>query len=255
MAFGNSSVTFISKKSLETAAFNILNKFNPKLNAHPNAVPIEEILENQFGLIMEYKTLSEKENDILGLITFSPGLLKVYDRDASQYSTINVAANTVIIDDRLLEAPYSEPRYRFTCAHEGAHWFLHKHLFAYDSNQGSLFDIESVQSKTIKCLGRNIEKKWYFSNRMSDEDRLEWQADYLASALLMPEKAFRKYFGEIASEYKLSAHSINSKLPNNIVASIIEILATKFQVSKQATRIRMYGLELVKDTEKQNCLL
>ena len=68
-----------------------------------------------------------------------------------------------------------EGRYRFTLAHEGGgHWRLHRHLFAKDPAQASLFGGPAAPS--VVC--RSSQAK----------ERVEWQADFYASCLLMPRK-------------------------------------------------------------------
>ena len=73
------------------------------------------------------------------------------------------------------ENPSKEGRYRFTLAHEGGgHWRLHRHLFAKDPAQAALFGGPAAPS--VIC--RSSQAK----------ERVEWQADFYASCLLMPRK-------------------------------------------------------------------
>jgi hypothetical protein len=58
-------------------------------------------------------------------------------------------AGRIVIDESLdpEENPQREGRYRFTLAHEGGgHWRLHRHLFASDPAQVSLFNDPAVPS-------------------------------------------------------------------------------------------------------------
>ena len=85
---------------------------------------------------------------------------------------IAVRAGTILIDERLCD-PSKLGRLRFTCAHELAHWVLHKKLY---SGTG---DVAA-----------------YNGNVSSDESHgiIERQADALASALLMPLPQIKKCF-------------------------------------------------------------
>ena len=81
----------------------------------------------------------------------------------------------IVIDESLdpEENPSKEGRYRFTLAHEGGgHWRLHRHLFAKDPAQTSLFGEPTPPS--VVC--RSSQAK----------EPIEWQADFYASCLLMP---------------------------------------------------------------------
>lgn len=85
---------------------------------------------------------------------------------------IAVRAGTILIDERLCD-PSKLGRLRFTCAHELAHWVLHKKLY---SGTG---DVAA-----------------YNGNVSSDESHgiIERQADTLASALLMPLPQIKNVF-------------------------------------------------------------
>lgn len=85
---------------------------------------------------------------------------------------IAVRAGTILIDERLCD-PSKLGRLRFTCAHELAHWVLHKKLY---SGTG---DVAA-----------------YNGNVSSDESHgiIERQADTLASALLMPLPQIKMFY-------------------------------------------------------------
>ena len=83
----------------------------------------------------------------------------------------------IVIDESLdpEENPSKEGRYRFTLAHEGGgHWRLHRHLFAKDPAQASMFGRPAIPS--VICRSSQAKK------------REEWQADFYSSCLLMPRK-------------------------------------------------------------------
>jgi hypothetical protein len=84
---------------------------------------------------------------------------------------------SIFIDESLdpEENPSREGRYRFTLAHEGGgHWRLHQHLIVQDKAQASFLDA----AREPKFICRSSEAK----------ERVEWQADFYASCLLMPRK-------------------------------------------------------------------
>ena len=126
-----------------------------------------------------------------------------------QYRMIAVRAGTILIDERLCD-PSKLGRLRFTCAHELAHWVLHKKLY---SGTG---DVAA-----------------YNGNVSSDESHgiIERQADTLASALLMPLPQIKKCF------YRLKIGRTDEQL--------IAEMANIFEVSKQAMQIRLKSRNLI----------
>ena len=97
----------------------------------------------------------------------------------------------IVIDESLdpEENPSKEGRYRFTLAHEGGgHWRLHRHLFAKDPAQVSLFN--EPASPSVVC--RSSQAK----------EPVEWQADFYASCLLMPRKLVMAAWDEMFPDRK-----------------------------------------------------
>ncbi len=83
----------------------------------------------------------------------------------------------IVIDESLdpEDRPPTEDRYRFTLAHEGGgHWRLHRHLFANDLAQPGLFGGPAAAN--------------FICRSSQAKERVEWQADFHASCLLMPRK-------------------------------------------------------------------
>ena len=137
---------------------------------------------------------------------------------------ILVNKNTMIFNSDLASNLKLEGRFKFTLAHEIAHWILHKRYFFIDENQISLFD-NLGEDDFIKCLNRD-EKDFVINRKRTPEEWLEWQADNFASSILMPKEVFLKYY-----------NSLKSKDISNY--NIIESLSKLFGVSKQATQIRI----------------
>jgi hypothetical protein len=157
-------------------------------------IPIEDIIEKHLKLCIEFddidahwgvKRLIDPEGDpqILGAIYFD-------DK--------RIVINQGLDPD---EYPFMEGRYRFTLAHEGGgHWRLHRHFYARDSAQTSLFGGTSIPS--VVC--RSSQAK----------ERVEWQADYYASCVLMPRemliKAWHDRFGNKKPRMLRRNEGINS---------------------------------------------
>jgi len=161
-------VPYLQEEQIERDAAALLAEFAQARSvviAPP--IPIEDIVEKHLKLGIEFDDMHRLlehprsgfglDPDILGAIWFD-------DR-------------RIVIDESLdpEENPSKEGRYRFTLAHEGGgHWRLHRHLFAKDPAQVSLFNGPAPPS--VVC--RSSQAK----------ETVEWQADFYASCLLMPRK-------------------------------------------------------------------
>lgn len=191
---------YIRPELLEAIARNTLKKFDPKLitNTENPCVPIEEIIES-LGLTIEYQYI-RKNGQILGETVFDDSYIPLYNMEKRKYELVYMERGTIIIDAGLLNSS-PDGRFRFTCAHELAHWLIHQELYCGTGNTAAMQE--------------NIAKS-------SDSDKyIERQADILASALLMPINQVKRCFYHTAESNKAEA------------------LAKQFGVSKQAMEIRL----------------
>lgn len=188
---------FYRQSTIDCIANGLLKNYQHGryLYGSPQAVPIEEIIEVEYKLTIEYVKL-RKSGNILGQTVFENCFVPVYDDENKQYTIIEVQPGTILIDESLLEDE-NIGRYRYTLAHELAHWILHHKIF--DNSQ------ESAAKTT-----------------MESSSKTEWQADALAASLLMPKMQIKKAF------YSLHGANVKAKISK---------MAELFQVSKQAMRI------------------
>ena len=170
-------VKYLSEEAIEKDAEALLAEF-----AHARSVdlkppiPIEDIVEKHLKLRIEFDNL----HDVLDIPQegLEPDIL----------GAIWVDRREICLDQCLdpEERPNIEGRYRFTLAHEGGgHWRLHRRYLASDPNQAPLFADEARPA--VVC--RSSQSK----------ERVEWQADFYASCLLMPRsmvaEVWQKRFG------------------------------------------------------------
>lgn len=126
-------------------------------------IPIEDVIEKHLKLRLEFDDLHE----ILGVPRVGP--------EPDIFGAIWVEKREICIDQSLdpEERPGSEGRYRFTLAHEGGgHWRLHRRYVVADPTQMSWFGGSSKPSMVCRSS--------------QAKERIEWQADFYASCLLMP---------------------------------------------------------------------
>jgi len=167
-------VPWMSRKEIGRKAALVLKEASRELGVEmAPPVPIEAIIEQVFGLHLLIEDLTAVYADF----AWADDLLG---------ATI-LSKKQILIHDRLLADPKEQGRYHFTCAHELAHWVLHRPLFrtptAAPGQQPSHSDILCRIS--------------------SNRQRGEWQADCMAACLLMPEAPTREAFHTAVSDKPL----------------------------------------------------
>lgn len=148
--------------------------------------------------------------------------------------------------------PKRRGRYHFTVAHEIGHWRLHREHYMRNPAQRLLFDDGSPQPDVV-CRTNESKKS------------VEWQADCFAASVLMPRKlvhaAWAEFRGGDNRPVELSeihaAHpgsplfcrgqpaSTEEERDNAAKEDFCRPLAGLFEVSREAMRIRLEGLELI----------
>jgi hypothetical protein len=241
-------VPYLSDEHIERDAAALLVEYEQARSvviAPP--IPIEDIVEKHLKLGIEFddthrrfgvpRSGSGLDPDILGAIFFD---------DAR-----------IVIDESLdpEEHPSMESRYRFTLGHEGGgHWRLHRHLYCTSAAQALLFDVPTEPS--VVC-------------RLSQaKERVEWQADFYASCLLMPRKFVFEAWQEVFPDRKQRVlkprapinhpfveiprdnqfggfNSFSFETDENALDRIARPLAKRFLVSPIAMRIRLEKLGLL----------
>ncbi|HHX57134.1 MAG TPA: ImmA/IrrE family metallo-endopeptidase [Clostridiales bacterium] len=194
---------FYAQRTMEVKARQVIEQYCPECVADMTAIPIEKLIE-AFGLEIDYQYLTKNGDKILGKLICSNGITPYYDMDEQDYLFLKVSENTILVEVRLLEQE-NQGRYRFTLAHELAHWILHK---------------EKIKSEVA------------YDDSQSDK-AMEYQADYFASVLLMPLPVIKRFFHYYAMKKNLTR------------TDKIELMANQFGVSKQAMEIRLTNHKLI----------
>jgi Zn-dependent peptidase ImmA (M78 family) len=239
-------VPYLSEDEIERDATSLLAEYAQKRGvviAPP--IPIDDIVEKHLKLGVEF-------DDTHRLF----GVPRAPEGDADILGAIFFDERRIVIDESLdpEENSFKEGRYRFTLAHEGGgHWRLHRPLFAKDPAQVSLFGAPTPHS--VVCRSSQ------------DKERVEWQANFYASCLLMPKSllipAWRERFGE--SNGRILTRKNRPTLPGNLndemakslrefgqqrddeaLNQFVRPFAQKFQVSMVSMRIRLERIGLLR---------
>jgi hypothetical protein len=154
----------------------------------------------------------------------------------------------VLINRDLTEAAFDAPtpapgargRWRATVAHEAAHILLHRVLAEPDFSQTSLLELApSGVSLPAQRLFRCLRREVAFGG---GSDWREVQANRCMAALLMPRSVFLQAVARAKAEVGLFPEEA---LRSEGLDGVVRRLARRFEVSRQAARIRLEELGLV----------
>lgn len=215
------TVPFIPEPRIERAAGEVLARWATDRAWSPAPpVPVDEIVELQMELRVDYDDLRARLgiDDVLGAIWFGKRLIRVDE-------SLNIESR-----------PHLLGRYRWTLAHEGGHWILHREILAAPTIDESLFG--DLGAPAFVC-------------RSGQKPPEEKQADLFARHLLMPTDlvrgAWRDWRGDaepvFISDLRAEAHPNDSD--DFLVDRFIRPFADLFEVSREAMRYRLQGLGLV----------
>jgi Zn-dependent peptidase ImmA (M78 family) len=215
------NVPWMPKKRIANAAAGAIDKYQNEVRQHvAPPIPVEDIIERGLNLHLSYMNLREKLelNDVLG--------------------ATYVDRKVICVDESLLQDKF-EGRLCFTFAHEAGHWILHKEYIDKACRTGK-------SSAFIFCRTKDAKQP------------IEWQADYFASCLLMPENEVRKAFHGCYGSSPLILYNVKSAFSGPLcfdpcvenwpcIASKVKNAGGFYNVSKQAMIIRLQDLGLVRN--------
>lgn len=222
----------LSRKKIEVIAAHIFYDYKhlPRFEGKQVHRIDPEILACELcGLHISYFHLS-KDGLTLGMTAFREIEVEVYD-DSGQPCFCCLDGRTLLVEKDLKDNIALYGRYHFTVAHETAHQVL--------SNLQSTS--KSVQHRVIHYRG--------YSPQHLIQDWDEWQADNLASALLLPTEIVLKALCRF--ELKEGIGILNKIYRPTEYGRFCE-MAEFLGVSKQTMAIRLKQLGLLKKDYLQN---
>jgi Zn-dependent peptidase ImmA (M78 family) len=209
-------IPWLPKKRINKKAEGVIADYELKVGLRVEPpIPVEDIIER--GLNLKRGCIEFKDNlfdgDILGATYVRQRLL--------------------CVNKKLLQNKF-KGRLNFTWAHEVGHWVLHRKLVAPDKRS------DSAGGK-ILCRTNDSKKP------------MEWQADYFAACLLMPDTFVHRAFQEAFGRWPLQVCNINSRLNGPLyfdpcvknwhcIADSVCEAGGFSNVSKQAMIIRLQDL-------------
>ena len=162
---------------------------------------------------LEVRVMEDDTNDHLGTISFFPTIIKIFKDQKSQ------------------------TRQKFTLAHELGHFYLgHAEFMSGEYCEESDYTPLDAISGGIKEIAR-----------------MEWQANYFASCLILPREPLLDLFARLLVEHDLKDHGFgylfvdDQPVNTSTYMSITSVLKKVFDVSHSAVTLRLQMLGLLND--------
>lgn len=194
------------------------------------SVDVEAFIEGYLRLPFDLS--AELAPEVLGVTDFVPG------REPKISINRDLTGSALDQEDA---TPGLVGRWRATVAHEACHVLLHRILFEVDDLQIGLFskqEQDPAPEQLMRCLKRDVG----FDRPASDWR--EVQANMGMGALLMPKPTFLAAVDQELVRLDATNMPVSAGSPQH--DRLVGQLARRFTVSKQAARIRLTSLKVVR---------
>jgi len=233
----NKNMPILYDYEIDEFAHAVLEDYKPQLLREPVAIDYEHFLESYLGVTLMFKDIynEDESRPILAITAYDDGTWKMFDREKMRISHMLLRANTVVIDNYVLERG-REGTATFTGMHEGSH---------------ILIDSKESARGIVYCRRGSIESFEGRSTKRTPEQWREYHADYCASALTMANATFKPYVNGLMREYDVWKGSIVLGVDDDldILARDIlpECIREVYNVSKRAAYIKLKKTGFVYD--------
>ena len=229
-----SGLPILSKEQMERIAEKYIRDFIPEMLQNSMPLPVDDFCEGYQKLNVDYPYLSNN-GCYLGLAIFGDQTpVTIYESETNSIRHELYNARTILIDRSLLEEE-REQKLRFTAMHECSHQILHANYFqkpeAKSGGQRILCRQETVEKNASKPF-----TEW------TDVDRMEWQANYLAAALLMPMASVQDCMNACQMKEYYQARVREGMYEETAFTNAAMELVYAFRVSLFSAKIRLMSL-------------
>ncbi len=190
----------------------------------PEILTYEQVVHRAEGFLRTWSPDADIPVDIehiveqMGLdIVPIPGLKTAFDVDG--FLTLDMTE--IKVDQEIMMA--TEVRYRFTLAHEIAHYVLHADAF------------KEIQLSSVD--------EWFVFHTQLEDEWFEKQANWFAGALLVPKTALLMEYQTALAEARLAGADV-SEMSAYSKMTVASAIAERFSVSAQVVHIRLEKLGL-----------
>lgn len=245
--YNNGNTPILYDREIDDFARDVLEDYKPNLLREPGAVRFEHFLESYLGVTLMFKDIYNPDPDkrILGAVAFRRGMLKVFDRENMRVSNSLVDANTVIIDNYVMESG-REGLAMFTGLHESGHLLIHSQVYGEENSENGkkILPVVYCRRDTVESFGKNRS----FNNAKAWR---EHQADYFASAIAMPNATFMPFVRQLMREYDVWKGQIVLGQDDDLDILANDLLPERiteiYGVSKRAALIKLKKSGFVAD--------
>ncbi|HGA0357808.1 TPA: XRE family transcriptional regulator [Streptococcus agalactiae] len=217
-------VPYIRKKDFDAIAEKFLRKYYPQALTQPTPVPVE-IIVSEMGLSIHQEKLTI-DNSVFGKMVFKDTDVEVIEDEQLVSEHFNKGS---ILVDKDVVFKRNVGSYNNTVIHECVHWELHK----------VFHEVKMVLDKDHSQVSSWTEENLADSSMWTSLDWMEWQANGIAPRILMPKVQTRIKIRELFQTLTLVNPDISR---SELVQEVVDNLATFFEVSRQAAKIRMIDL-------------
>ncbi|HEO4390851.1 TPA: ImmA/IrrE family metallo-endopeptidase [Streptococcus agalactiae] len=217
-------VPYIRKKDFDAIAEKFLRKYYPQALTQPTPVPVETIV-SEMGLSIHQEKLTI-DNSVFGKMVFKDTDVEVIEDEQLVSEHFNKGS---ILVDKDVVFKRNVGSYNNTVIHECVHWELHK----------VFHEVKMVLDKDHSQVSSWTEENLADSSMWTSLDWMEWQANGIAPRILMPKVQTRIKIRELFQTLTLVHPDISR---SELVQEVVDNLATFFEVSRQAAKIRMIDL-------------
>ncbi|KLK35690.1 ImmA/IrrE family metallo-endopeptidase [Streptococcus agalactiae] len=217
-------VPYIRKKDFDDIAEKFLRKYYPQALTQPTPVPVETIV-SEMGLSIHQEKLII-DNSVFGKMVFKDTDVEVIEDEKLVSKHFNKGS---ILVDKDVVFKRNVGSYNNTVIHECVHWELHK----------VFHEVKMVLDKDHSQVSSWTEENLADSSMWTSLDWMEWQANGIAPRILMPKVQTRIKIRELFQTLTLVNPDISR---SELVQEVVDNLATFFEVSRQAAKIRMIDL-------------
>ncbi|HEN9270574.1 TPA: XRE family transcriptional regulator [Streptococcus agalactiae] len=217
-------VPYIRKKDFDAIAEKFLRKYYPQALTQPTPVPVETIV-SEMGLSIHQEKLTI-DNSVFGKMVFKDTDVEVIEDEQLVSEHFNKGS---ILVDKDVVFKRNVGSYNNTVIHECVHWELHK----------VFHEVKMVLDKDHSQVSSWTEENLADSSMWTSLDWMEWQANGIAPRILIPKVQTRIKIRELFQTLTLVNPDISR---SELVQEVVDNLATFFEVSRQAAKIRMIDL-------------
>ena len=229
-------VPVLSKTDLEEIALEQTKAFIQYDGKDDERFSVWKFAAYYLGKKVRFEWLSNNAY-ILGMSVFvDHTTVPIYEPEEDKFTWNDIDKNTILLDKTLGAEPIASlSKPRFTLMHECAHQLLHQGYYKRLATTGK----EGAVAYSVQKDQAPIKEEKKAKAAWSDQDWMEWQANYLAGALLMPkhriEKALKEYY--ILDAYQKRVHYRESE--PEAFNSLVHDVARLFRASPLSAEIRL----------------